>query len=348
MALEKLATPVAIIGSGPAAHTAAVYCARAELHPILFEGWLANGIAAGGQLTTTTDVENFPGETVPSWKFEQPTYDQAGIDRRCAPVCCCCSSCAASKDVSPVLTTPFTLLLAGFPDGIMGPELCNKFRQQSLRFGTQIFTGGCAQQHSMCWGGRHGCGVQDSLQVRTARICKAGSRACAVTHIFTGGREGAQQRPTLVGKACVLVVRRKAWCCAVWCCAVDVARRQLPSDTSAQEAVQHSAAPLSCSCAVAQAAWVLQGSYAHAIELALHNGSRPGAVLMVTLSLCNRSNCAAHARRMTYAVGQGGMQEQGAPWPLMSCMGIAALCLSYTYVITCSAADFMSFPALLT
>ncbi|CAK7345108.1 unnamed protein product [Dovyalis caffra] len=58
--MEELKTHVCRIESEPTAHTVAIYAARAELMPFLFEGWMANDITPRGQLMTTIDVENFP------------------------------------------------------------------------------------------------------------------------------------------------------------------------------------------------------------------------------------------------------------------------------------------------
>lgn len=59
--MSKTRESVVIIGSGPAAWTAAVYASRAKLDPVVYEGEISRDMVPGGQLMFTTDIENFPG-----------------------------------------------------------------------------------------------------------------------------------------------------------------------------------------------------------------------------------------------------------------------------------------------
>ena len=71
---------VIIIGSGPASYTAALYTARGNLSPLVMEGEISPDILPGGQLMTTTEVENYPGyaEGVDGPKMMEDFKAQAG------------------------------------------------------------------------------------------------------------------------------------------------------------------------------------------------------------------------------------------------------------------------------
>jgi thioredoxin reductase (NADPH) len=110
---------VIIVGSGPAGYTAALYTARANLEPLVIEGF-----AWGGLLQQTTDVENFPG----------------------------------------------------FPEGIMGPEMMQRFRDQAERFGARLETDDVTRLELSPDGGLHKVWVGDELHIARTVILAMGAQ----------------------------------------------------------------------------------------------------------------------------------------------------------------------------
>ena len=107
-----------IIGSGPAGYTAALYTSRADLEPLVFEGF-----AWGGLLQQTTDVENYPG----------------------------------------------------YPEGVMGPEMMQQFRDQAERFGTRFVTDDVTRLELSDDGGVHRVFVGDDEYLARAVILAMGA-----------------------------------------------------------------------------------------------------------------------------------------------------------------------------
>ncbi len=113
-----MAEKVVIIGSGPAGWTAAIYAARANLSPLVYEGALGNpNYIPLGQLALTTEIENFP-----SWPFGHlREFLQSALP----------------KDRQPYWVQDKTDQPG---HGISGPELMELMRQQAVNFGTRIIT----------------------------------------------------------------------------------------------------------------------------------------------------------------------------------------------------------------
>jgi thioredoxin reductase (NADPH) len=117
--MEQEHENVIIIGSGPAGYTAALYTARANLEPLVIEGF-----AWGGLLQQTTDVENYPG----------------------------------------------------FPEGLMGPDMMQRFRDQAARFGAKLLTDDVTKVEFAPAGGLHKVWVGDELHHARAVILAMGAQ----------------------------------------------------------------------------------------------------------------------------------------------------------------------------
>lgn len=111
---------VVIIGSGPAGWAAAIYAARANLNPLVFEGAITeenrvNGTLPLGQLALTTEVENYPG--FPAGQLDQLLNSALDESR---------------LQMLPPISTE--------PHAVEGPELMELMRQQAVNFGSRVVT----------------------------------------------------------------------------------------------------------------------------------------------------------------------------------------------------------------
>lgn len=125
MAIEN----VVIIGSGPAGWSAAIYASRAQLQPLLFEGAISEenrlaGTLPLGQLSLTTEVENFAG--FPAGNLEHFLRDALSSDR--------------AEPLLYAMQQRRKQASGEHREAVTGPELMELMRQQALNFGTRVET----------------------------------------------------------------------------------------------------------------------------------------------------------------------------------------------------------------